>query len=62
MAVWNFCIIKRSSSWTFGSVESLVGKVEDKGNSELVSHAIISPVVGEFERCDTTGVVRSDSL
>ena len=23
---------------------------------------IISPVVGEFERCDATGVVRSDLL
>ena len=34
----------------------------DKSNSELVSHVIISPVVGEFERCNATGVVRSDSL
>eukprot|EP00957_Ditylum_brightwellii_P010734 813319-Ditylum_brightwellii.AAC.1 len=61
MSIWNFCIIKRSSSWTFGSVGSLVGVVKDKGNSELTSHVIIFPVVGEFEQCDVTGVVRSDS-
>eukprot|EP00957_Ditylum_brightwellii_P064538 4897437-Ditylum_brightwellii.AAC.1 len=62
MSNWNFCIIKRSSSRTFGSVGSLVGIVEDKGDSELVLHVIISPVVGEFERYDTTCVVRSNSL
>ena len=42
--------------------ETWVCLSSDKGNSELVLHVIISPVVGEFKRCDTTGVLRSDSL
>eukprot|EP00957_Ditylum_brightwellii_P053323 4042476-Ditylum_brightwellii.AAC.1 len=62
MCVWNFCIIKRSSSRTFGSVGMLVGEVKDKDNSELVLHVIISSLVGEFERCDAMGVVHSKSL
>eukprot|EP00957_Ditylum_brightwellii_P138584 10563137-Ditylum_brightwellii.AAC.1 len=51
-----------SSSQMFGSVGLLVGVVKDEGDSELISHVIIPPVVVEFKRCDTMCVVRSDLL
>eukprot|EP00957_Ditylum_brightwellii_P170935 13010608-Ditylum_brightwellii.AAC.1 len=50
-----FCIIKRSSSRTGDAGGSLVDVV--KGNSELISHAIIAPVVVEFKQCDAMGVM-----
>eukprot|EP00957_Ditylum_brightwellii_P136548 10413171-Ditylum_brightwellii.AAC.1 len=62
MLAFKFFIISRSSLRTADAGGSLVGKVKEKGNSELVSHVIISPAVGEFEHCDATGVIRSDLL
>eukprot|EP00957_Ditylum_brightwellii_P006251 474118-Ditylum_brightwellii.AAC.1 len=42
--------------------ETRVCSSSDKGNSELILHVIIAPVVGEFDCCDATVVVRSDLL
>eukprot|EP00957_Ditylum_brightwellii_P037119 2809613-Ditylum_brightwellii.AAC.1 len=62
MSLFIFCIIKRSLSQTADAGGLLVGVVEDEGDSELVLIVSISPVVGEFEHCDATGVIRSDLL
>eukprot|EP00957_Ditylum_brightwellii_P040765 3085982-Ditylum_brightwellii.AAC.1 len=60
MLAFKLSIIKRSLLQTADAGGSLVGKV--KGDSELILHVIISPVVGEFECCDAMGVVRSNLL
>eukprot|EP00957_Ditylum_brightwellii_P022305 1683287-Ditylum_brightwellii.AAC.1 len=62
MIACNLVIISRSSAGISDIVGSSVDAVEDRGNSELILHAIIAPVVGEFDCCDATGVVCSDLL
>eukprot|EP00957_Ditylum_brightwellii_P169164 12876644-Ditylum_brightwellii.AAC.1 len=53
---------KKSSSWMADAGGLPFVVVEDKGNSEVISLGIIAPVVGEFDCCDATGVVRSNLL
>eukprot|EP00957_Ditylum_brightwellii_P055709 4221228-Ditylum_brightwellii.AAC.1 len=60
MLAFKLDIIKRSSSRTADVVDLQVGVVE--GDSELISLAIIAPVVVEFKRCDVMGFVRCNAL
>eukprot|EP00957_Ditylum_brightwellii_P077218 5868017-Ditylum_brightwellii.AAC.1 len=56
MLAFKLDIIKRSLSWTADARGSLVGVVE--GNSELILHVIIAPVVDKLDCCDAMGVIR----
>eukprot|EP00957_Ditylum_brightwellii_P034884 2643598-Ditylum_brightwellii.AAC.1 len=55
-------IIDISSAQTAEAVGLLVGIVKGKGNSELISLAIIAPVAVEFEQWDLMEFVQCNVL